>query len=106
MLPKFILLKLNLKSKIEVFIQKNNINLDKDIIPDKYLCPISRELMFEPVITEMGINYDNKYIYEWFKNSDKDPYTNTQIESKVLYPNVEKTNDILDFLKSIADLKN
>ena len=37
-----------------------------EIPPEDYLCPISNELMDDPVFTADGISYDRKSIEEWF----------------------------------------
>jgi hypothetical protein len=37
-------------------------------IPDDYLCPITQEIMLDPVITEDGETYERKAIQDWFSS--------------------------------------
>ena len=36
-------------------------------VPDKFLCPLSKEIMNEPVIDSLGYSYDKQNISSWFK---------------------------------------
>src|SRR6478736_2579636 len=35
-----------------------------------YICPISKEIIKDPVLTEVGITYDRKFIEEWLLTND------------------------------------
>lgn len=55
-------------------------------IKAEFLCPLSYEVMKDPVIDENGHTYDRKSIEEHFrKNGKKSPFTNRPI--KMLIPN-------------------
>lgn len=56
-------------------------------IPQEFLCPISHEIMRDPVTTAAGHSYDRKYIEDWLKTNDTDPLTNTILIYKKLTPN-------------------
>eukprot|EP00210_Caulerpa_lentillifera_P005619 g5372.t1 len=58
-------------------------------LEDCLCCPISDEIMSDPVILkETGMTYDRSSIEEWFKRgNDRDPLTNVRVESKELMPN-------------------
>jgi hypothetical protein len=55
--------------------------------PDEFLCPISCEIMEEPVTTLAGNTYENTHIMAWFRTHQTDPLTNTKLSSKRLVPN-------------------
>ena len=55
-------------------------------LPDEFICPISREPMIEPVITEHGFSYDKYYIEKWFQEQEIEPTTGNIVSTKV-YPN-------------------
>ena len=38
-----------------------------DNIPDDYICPITNDIMFNPVIAADGLSYEQSAILEWFK---------------------------------------
>ncbi|XP_033733128.1 WD repeat, SAM and U-box domain-containing protein 1-like [Pecten maximus] len=57
-------------------------------IPDEYLCPITRELMKDPVIAEDGYTYERAAITAWTsKGKDRSPMTNAILSTKQLTPN-------------------
>lgn len=53
----------------------------------EYICPISFDLLLDPVICTDGHSYERKNIETWFKNHDTSPKTNNKLESKTLIPN-------------------
>jgi len=54
--------------------------------PDEFLCPITQEIMQDPVVASDGHSYERKAIQEWIQKKPISPITNTPLESK-LYPN-------------------
>jgi hypothetical protein len=54
---------------------------------EELLCPISKGLMYNPVIASDGFNYEKSRIEEWIKISQKSPMTNEKILKKI-YENV------------------
>ncbi len=64
----------------------NNLNeTDEEI--ESFLCPISMEIMEDPVITPNGICYDRKSILDWLRNNNYCPLTKTPLDSSQLIPN-------------------
>jgi hypothetical protein len=64
-------------------------NAEFDEVPSKDLCcPISHELMKDPVIVvESEQTYDRESIESWFKNNDTDPLTGKKVADKKLITN-------------------
>ena len=56
-------------------------------IPEDYMCPITYEIMRDPVMTTTGDTYERSAITTWFLSHDSDPLTNQKIDSKTLLPN-------------------
>ncbi|XP_052804342.1 WD repeat, SAM and U-box domain-containing protein 1-like [Mya arenaria] len=57
-------------------------------IPDEYLCPITREIMKDPVICSDGYSYERSAITNWMRNDkDRSPMTNSVLVNKELTPN-------------------
>ncbi|KAL4229143.1 WD repeat [Mactra antiquata] len=57
-------------------------------IPDEYLCPITREIMKDPVICTDGYTYERAAILSWMeKGKDRSPMTNAILSTKDLTPN-------------------
>eukprot|EP01043_Picozoa_sp_COSAG02_P041859 COSAG02_NODE_3509_length_6634_cov_2.750574_4_plen_527_part_00 len=58
-------------------------------VHDSLVCPISLELMFDPVIlVETGQTYDRLTIESWLLKHSTDPITNTELRSKKMVPNI------------------
>lgn len=54
---------------------------------DTFLCPITRDLMTDPVICSDGHTYERQAIEEWLKASSRSPKTNQRLLSRDLIPN-------------------
>ena len=56
--------------------------------PDAFLCPISQELMTDPVIATDGHSYERGEIEKWFATGKQtSPMTNSAMASQTLVPN-------------------
>jgi hypothetical protein len=71
------------------------------IIPEELLCPISRTLMLNPVITEAGHIYEKINIKQWLENNNTDPCTGIILTTKKIYPVHSHKNRINEFLVKI-----
>ncbi|XP_035879327.1 WD repeat, SAM and U-box domain-containing protein 1 isoform X6 [Phyllostomus discolor] len=57
-------------------------------IPDEFICPITRELMQDPVIASDGYSYEKEAMENWIsKKKRTSPMTNLVLPSVVLIPN-------------------
>ena len=56
-------------------------------MPDEYICPITAEIMTDPVSTLDGFIYERAAITEWLRTKDTSPKTGAKLESKALIPN-------------------
>lgn len=56
--------------------------------PDEFLCPISREVMSDPVIAADGYSYERESIQSWIRGKTKtSPMTNLPLLTTLLTPN-------------------
>lgn len=60
-------------------------------VPDNFKCPISLEIMSDPVIIETGITFDKKNIDEWFVHRNTCPLTRKVVNKKCIPNNILKT---------------
>ncbi|CAF1126001.1 unnamed protein product [Adineta steineri] len=68
-------------------------------IPDEYLCPITRELMINPVILiEDGYSYEESFIQSWLQNHNRSPMTNNELTNRTYVPNRALKSLINDFI--------
>ncbi|KAM6421522.1 WD repeat, SAM and U-box domain-containing protein 1 isoform 1-T1 [Rhynochetos jubatus] len=57
-------------------------------VPDEFVCPITRELMKEPVIAADGYSYEKEAMENWITNKRRtSPMTNLPLASLMLTPN-------------------
>jgi hypothetical protein len=68
---------------------------------ESFFCPISQEIMLDPVITPQGISYDRRSILDWLKKSHKCPITKTTLCEKELITNYALKNTINDYLRKV-----
>ncbi|XP_078142077.1 WD repeat, SAM and U-box domain-containing protein 1 isoform X2 [Centroberyx gerrardi] len=56
--------------------------------PDEFLCPITRELMKDPVIAADGYSYEREAIESWIRTKNKSsPMTNLPLPTTLITPN-------------------
>jgi N-acetylneuraminic acid mutarotase len=75
------------------------ISLKNLVIPRDFVCPISMEMMRDPVVTSIGNTYDRQYIEQWLISNNTDPLTNITIEPFV-FPNILIKKLILNFVQT------
>ncbi|XP_056392073.1 WD repeat, SAM and U-box domain-containing protein 1 [Hyla sarda] len=56
-------------------------------IPEEFLCPITCEIMKDPVIASDGYSYERKAIESWISMKRTSPMTNLSLENLLLTPN-------------------
>ena len=56
-------------------------------MPYDFICPITAEIMTDPVSTSDGFTYERAAITEWLRTKETSPKTGATLESKKLIPN-------------------
>lgn len=58
------------------------------VVPKELLCPITQELLVDPVLAEDGHTYEREAITRWFGTGNtRSPVTNEELEGKQVLPN-------------------
>lgn len=55
-------------------------------VPNEYICPITMEIMQDPVILQDGHVYERQAIQRWFLTKDKSPLTNCPVDKNIVIP--------------------
>ncbi|EOD17969.1 hypothetical protein EMIHUDRAFT_61507, partial [Emiliania huxleyi CCMP1516] len=55
--------------------------------PDDFICPITTEIMSDPVVAADGQSYERSAIERWLATKSTSPLTSAELESKGLFPN-------------------
>ena len=56
-------------------------------IPDEFRCPITHELMNDPVICSDGHTYERAAIERWLRSHGSSPKTNAPLPNRTVLPN-------------------
>ena len=67
-------------------------------IPREYCCPISNDIMQDPVTTVDSFTYERGEIERWLRTNERSPFTNLILPSNDLRPNVELQERIVAYL--------
>ena len=70
--------------------------------PDAFMCPITQELMEDPVVTADGQTYERKEVTEWLATHNISPLTGEPLPHKDLVPNVALRNLIREYMENEA----
>ena len=65
-----------------------------DPTPHEFKCPISLDVMLDPVLTADGQTYEKEQIEKWLSENNQSPLTNLRLSSKRLIPNIALRNII------------
>ena len=57
-------------------------------VPEELLCPLTHELLIDPVMTEDGHTYERAVLERWLSSHDTDPLTGVVMRDRTLRPNV------------------
>lgn len=74
-------------------------------IPHHFLCPITQDIMQDPVKTVDGMTYDRPAIERWLSLNSTSPLTGLPLASKALQTNASVREQIGQFLEQHAHLK-
>jgi len=76
--------------------------MPKVSIPDDFICPITHEIMKDPVATSDGQVYEREAIEAWLTQHDSSPITNKELPDKKLLPIPFVKKQIQGFLEKIC----
>ncbi|KAF2292431.1 hypothetical protein P3X46_034850 [Hevea brasiliensis] len=80
-----------LTSLKELKFEKSSKSLidDNTVVPDEFKCPISKELMIDPVALVTGQTYDRSFILRWLNDGHQTcPQTQQVLSHTILTPNL------------------
>ena len=68
-----------------------------------FYCPISGELMHDPVASKYGHLYERESIEEWVRRKSNCPYTGRRLEREDLFPVYALKADITEFRRRLQE---
>ena len=83
---------------------KNLMSEIKELLryPEELCCPISRELMEDPVIAEDGRTYERSLIERSLELKQESPLTKQPIQNLALYPNQDKKSAVVEYKEAVV----
>ena len=85
-----------LKNSVQLDITTENDIQDDREIPEHFICPISSDIIREPVICMDGHTYEKSAIELWFQNHNSSPMTRAIVEP-LLIPNYNLKSQIAEW---------
>ena len=67
-------------------------------IPPGFVCPITHEIMRDPVICCDGHSYERNAIMRWLQNNNTSPMTNLIMDDTTMYPNILLRQNIEEYV--------
>jgi len=85
--------------------KKQQLTLEtvKPELEKNFTCPISHEIMFDPVMAADGHTYEANAIKQWFSQHDTSPLTNAKLDNKNTIPNHALRNAINEYIKTVDE---
>jgi len=65
--------------------------------PQDFYCPITHEVMRDPVVAADGFTYERSAIEQWLRNNNRSPMTNAPLQHRTLVLNQVLKNQITAF---------
>lgn len=74
---------------------------DDCCIPDDFICPLTLEMMEDPLMTRSGLNFEREVILKWLNQGNSTcPLTRTPLSPSMLVPNAALRNRIRQWQKT------
>ena len=74
--------------------------------PQAYYCPITLQIMTDPVICSDGHTYDRASIMRWFEDHNTSPLTGLELNNLNLIPNIVLRNLIQESFSQTSTTSN
>ena len=74
------------------------LRIRRDEVPERLTCPLTLELMKQPVIASDGHTYERCAIQQWLERAKTSPVTNERLRTPDLIPNHAMKAMIAEFL--------
>lgn len=81
-------------------------NPEKFNIPSRFIDPITKSIMEDPVFCAFGYTYDRNSITNWLKNADTTPVSGMRLFVKTLTPNLSLKSDLKEYLEKLKSNLN
>lgn len=71
----------------ETHSDETELELEDETVPQEFLCPLTMDVMKDPVVTKYGQSYEREAILEWLVGSKTDPMTRQPLRLRDIITN-------------------
>lgn len=82
------------------------MNLANQSVPKRYICPISLDIMSDPLVSRSGHRFERGAIEEWIGRTGTNPITRETMTLRDLFPDVTLREEIRFWRKSTNGMEN
>jgi hypothetical protein len=72
--------------------------------PPSFYCPVSQQVMHDPVVLCDGHTYERRYIERWLQEHNTSPVSGLQLPQRDIYPNHALRNAIEEYFQQVFSL--
>lgn len=83
-------------------IERLNIPYD-EVLPSYFTCPITQDLIRDPIVLEDGHSYEKAAIFQWLTSHNTSPLTNKPLTTKLLFPNHNLKQQLVEFAEKLIE---
>jgi hypothetical protein len=83
-----------------------NIDVEDNSVPASFVCPITLQIMRDPVLLSDGLSYERVVIENWLANNRTSPMTNEFLVHKTVTPNIALRQTINEWMANNSALHN
>merc|ERR1719313_1607536 len=69
--------------------------------PPSFYCPISQQVMHDPVVLSDGHTYERRHIERWLQEHTTSPVSNEELPQKAMFPNHALRNGINEYFQQV-----
>lgn len=73
---------------------------DGESFPEHFVCPITFDVMSDPVVAADGHTYERTALEHWLQTHDRSPKTNEHLFNKVMIPNHVMRSQIVEHMEA------
>merc|ERR1719271_1429232 len=72
--------------------------------PHSFYCPISKQVMHDPVVLSDGHSYERRHIERWLQEHTTSPVSNEELPQKAMFPNHALRNAISEYFDQVFSI--
>lgn len=72
--------------------------------PPSFYCPISQQVMHDPVVVSDGHTYERRHIERWLQERNTSPVSNEELPQKAVFPNHALRNAISEYFDQVFSI--